>query len=134
MSTIFTKIINREIPGQFIYEDDVCVAMMDKFPIVPGQSMVIAKEEIDYVFNVEDELYLHLFAVAKKIAKASDAAFGAERTCLVVEGFEVPHVHIKLYPIEKAEGLSSLASLSKNRHEETDEVLKKQAEMIRACL
>ncbi len=99
MSTIFSKIINREIPAQFVFEDDICVVVMDKFPSVKGQTLVIPKIEIDYAFDLDNETYTHIFQVAKKIAKASDKAFDTFRTCLVVEGFEVPHVHIKLYPM-----------------------------------
>ncbi len=99
-ASIFTKIINREIPGHFIYEDEHCVAILDKFPAVKGQSLVIPKEHVDYAFDLDDDTYVHLFKTAKKIAKASDSALNAERTCLVVEGFDVPHVHIKIYPMQ----------------------------------
>ncbi len=97
--SIFTKIINREIPAHFVYEDEHCVVILDAFPAVRGQSLVIPRHEIDYAFDLDDDTYLHLFKTAKMIAKASDKAFNAERTCLVVEGFEVPHVHIKIYPM-----------------------------------
>jgi len=97
--SIFSKIINRQIPGHFIYEDEHCVAILDKFPTVRGQSLVIPKKELDYAFDLDDDTYIHLFKVAKKIAKASDRALNAKRTCLVVEGFDVPHVHIKIYPM-----------------------------------
>lgn len=99
MSTIFSKIINRELPGFFIYEDDICVAIMDKYPAVVGQSMVILRREAPYLFDLTDEEYQHLFAVAKRVAKASDQVFEVDRSCIVVEGFEVPHVHIKIYPM-----------------------------------
>ena len=100
MTSIFTKIINREIPGHFLYEDDTCVAILDAFPAVRGQSLIIPKKHIDYAFDLDDDSYLHLFQVAKRIAKASDKALGAVRSCLVVEGFDVPHVHIKIYPMQ----------------------------------
>jgi histidine triad (HIT) family protein len=99
-ASIFTKIINREIPGHFIYEDEHCVAILDKFPSVKGQSLIIPKHEVDYAFDLDDDTYLHLFKTAKKIARASDRALNAKRTCLVVEGFDVPHVHIKIYPMQ----------------------------------
>ncbi len=97
--SIFSKIIRREIPAHFIYEDEHCVVILDKFPTTIGQSLVIPKKEVDYAFDLDDETYLHLFSVAKKIAQASDKALKTERTCLAIEGFEVPHVHIKLYPV-----------------------------------
>ncbi len=134
MSTIFTKIIEREIPGHFIYEDDMCVAIMDTFPSVPGQSLVILKREIDYAFDMTDDEYAHVFAVAKKIAKASDKALGTERTCLVVEGFEVPHVHIKLYPIKNVGENTSLNTLTSNFSEAGDGELTTFAEKIKAEL
>lgn len=99
MNSIFSKIIKREIPAVFIYEDDVCVAIMDKFPTVIGQSLVIPKKETDYVFDLDDTIYQHILKVAKMVAIASDQALNTRRTCLAVEGFEVPHAHIKLYPM-----------------------------------
>lgn len=134
MTTIFTKIINREIPGQFIYEDDTCVAIMDKFPSVPGQSLIILKREVDYVFDVTDSEYQHLMAVAKRIALASDAALGTNRTCLVVEGFEVPHVHIKLYPVRTLEAKPSLSAIANTRNEESDAELIRIASLIKEKL
>jgi histidine triad (HIT) family protein len=131
MSTIFTKIINREIPGHFVYEDDVCVVLMDKFPAVPGQTLVIPKQETDYLFDLSEETYNHLFVVAKRVAKASDKAFDTLRTCLVAEGFEVPHVHLRLYPMTKAE---SLGSTMIKQQAVADDVLAKQAEQINAAL
>ncbi len=134
MSTIFTQIINREIPGHFIYEDETCVAIMDKFPAVEGQSIIILKEEIDYAFDMAESDYNHLFKVAKQIARASDVALKAERTCLVVEGFEVPHVHIKLYPIKNVTDGTSLNSLTSNFEEAEDTTLSELAQKIKAEL
>jgi histidine triad (HIT) family protein len=98
-SSIFSKIINREIPAHFLYEDEHCVVILDRYPTVRGQSLVIPKKEIDYAFDLDDDTYIHLFKTAKKIAQASDRALNAKRTCLVVEGFDVPHVHIKIFPM-----------------------------------
>lgn len=130
--SIFTKIINREIPGHFIYEDDVCVVILDKFPTVPGQSLVIPKQEVDYTFDLDDATYEHIFAVAKKIAHASDMALNTARTCLVVEGFEVPHVHIKMYPLKDEH--RPLGERVKMGAEASDEELFAIAEKIRAAL
>lgn len=97
--TIFSKIIRREIPAVFVYEDDKCVVIMDKFPSTKGQTLVIPKIEVDYLFDLDDATYQHIFKIAKQVAKASDEALKPKRTCLAVEGFEVPHVHIKIYPV-----------------------------------
>ena len=97
--TIFTKIIKREIPGHFIYEDEICVAILDAFPSVPGQTLVIPRVPESYVFDLDDATYQHCFMVAKRLAAVLDTELKTERTCIVVEGFEVPHTHIKLYPV-----------------------------------
>lgn len=132
MSTIFSKIIAREISAQFVYEDDICVVVMDKFPAVAGQTLVIPRLEVDYAFDLPNDIYQHIFAVAKKIAKASDTAFNTARTCLVVEGFEVPHVHIKLYPmIHTDKNLTEVAHKSEMK---PDEELLQQAELIKKGL
>lgn len=132
MTTIFSKIIAREIPAQFVYEDDICIVLMDKFPSVQGQTLVISKKEVDYIFDLPDEDYAHLFKVAKKIAQASDQAFDVKRTCLVVEGFEVPHVHIKLYPVPNT--TENLGSIITNVSEKSDEELQVLADKIKAAL
>ncbi len=132
MSTIFTKIINREVPGHFVFEDEHCVVLMDKFPAVAGQTLIVPKVEVDYIFDLEDALYKHLFDVVKRVSTASDKAFSAERTCLVVEGFEVPHVHIRLYPMTDTN--KSLGSIIEETNEADDELLAKQAKKIAAEL
>jgi len=105
--TIFSKIIDREIPGHFVYEDNMCVVIMDAFPSTPGQTLVIPKEPVDYIFDLPEPTYIHILNIAKKIAKALDVVFQTSRTCVVVEGFEVPHIHIKLYPLpDKATALT----------------------------
>lgn len=132
MTSIFTKIINREIPGHFIYEDDFCVVILDKYPAVKGQSLVIPKKDIDYAFDLDDDSYIHLFQIAKKIAKASDKALNAVRTCLVVEGFDVPHVHIKIYPMQDTE--QALGAIMPQGKEASDEELSIVATQITAAL
>ncbi|MCB9808797.1 HIT family protein [Candidatus Nomurabacteria bacterium] len=98
MTTLFQKIIDREIPAVFVYEDDQCVVIMDKFPTTRGQCLVIPRKPIDYAFDLDDVLYIHCLTIAKKIAHAIDQSLQPIRTCMVIEGFEVPHAHIKLFP------------------------------------
>jgi len=97
--TIFEKIIDREIPAGIIYEDDKCICIVDKFPTTKGQSLIISKEVIDNFFDLSDENYSHLLKITKQIEHASRRAFDPQRVCLVIEGFEVPHAHIKLFPV-----------------------------------
>lgn len=130
--TIFTKIINRDIPGHFVYEDEHCVAILDKFPAVKGQSLVIPKKEIDYAFDLDDDTYIHLFKIAKMIGRASDNAFNAQRTCLVVEGFDVPHVHIKIYPMQDTE--KALGEILPTGEEAADEELAIAATQLIAAI
>lgn len=132
MSSIFTQIINREIPAHFLYEDEFCVVILDKFPAVKGQSLVIPKKDIDYAFDLDDDSYIHLFQIAKKIAKASDEALGAVRTCLVVEGFDVPHVHIKIYPMQDTQ--KALGALMHEGVEADDKELTIVATQIAAAI
>ena len=131
MSTLFTKIINREVPGFFIYEDDICAVFLDKFPAIAGQCVVVPKAEVDYIFNLPDETYLHICAVAKLVAQALDTVYQTERTCVVVEGFEVPHTHIKLYPMTEVKPLGSILP---NQKEASDEELSEAAQRIAATL
>lgn len=130
--SIFTKIINRELPAHFIYEDDLCVAIVDRFPAVKGQTVIIPKKEIDYAFDLDDDTYLHLFQVAKKVARASDKALAAKRTCLVIEGFDVPHVHIKIYPMQDT--TKALGIVMHETAEANDDELSQVATQIQAAL
>ncbi len=124
MKTIFEKIIDQEIPGVFIYQDPICVAIMDLFPMTRGQCMVIPRDPVDYIFDLDDATYTHCMSVAQKIAQAIDASLKPLRTCMVVEGFEIPHAHIKLIPCYENE-LPSSAGTQSNMHE-----LQKTAELI----
>ncbi|MCA9355597.1 HIT family protein [Candidatus Kaiserbacteria bacterium] len=132
MATIFSKIIAREIPAQFVFEDEVCVVIMDKFPAIRGQLLVIPKIEVDYIFDLPEDVYLHLFKIAKKVAVAADKAFETFRTCIIVEGFEVPHVHVKVYPMMAKEHLG--VAISQKPNEASDVELLQQAGQIRAKL
>jgi histidine triad (HIT) family protein len=98
MDSIFTKILKGIIPTEIIYEDEHTFVIPDKFPSMPDQLLVISKRQVSYLFDLSDEEYAALFATTKLIAAALDQISGKERTCLVVEGFEVPHVHVRLYP------------------------------------
>lgn len=130
--TIFTKIINRDIPGHFVYEDEQCAVILDKFPAVPGQCLVIPKEPVDYIFNLDQATYTHIWNVAAQIAHALDTVYQPLRTCAVVEGFDVPHTHIKLYPI--TEDLKPLGQHLHMGAEASDDVLTHAAEEIKAAL
>lgn len=97
--SIFTRIINGEIPCYKIAENDRYFAFLDIRPVRPGHTLVIPKTETDYIFDLPDADLDGLLAFARPIAKAIDKATGCLRTGMVVEGLEVPHAHIHLIPI-----------------------------------
>lgn len=99
MSTIFTKIINREIPGYIVAEDDQNIAFLDIMPLVKGHLLVVPKVEVDYIFDLEDQDYAALMRFAKKVAKAQERVITCTRIGVAVIGLEVPHVHIHLVPL-----------------------------------
>jgi histidine triad (HIT) family protein len=99
VATIFTKIINGEIPAYKIAEDENYLAFLDVFPLVVGHTLVIPKQEIDYIFNMDDELFSGLHLFSKKIAKAVELAIPCKRVGVAVIGLEVPHAHIHLVPL-----------------------------------
>lgn len=101
MATIFTRIINGEIPCYKVYEDDKYFAFLDINPLKKGHTLVIPKVEDDYIFNLDDDTYAGLCLVAKKIAKALKESTQCQRVGVTVMGMEVPHVHIHLVPMDK---------------------------------
>ncbi len=99
MASIFTKIVNGEIPAYKIAEDDKFLAFLDVFPIAKGHCLVIPKQEIDYIFDIDDDLLSDLIVFAKKVGIALQKAIPCQRIGMSVVGLEVPHTHIHLIPI-----------------------------------
>ena len=99
MSSIFTKIINGDIPCYKIAEDAHYMAFLDVFPLKKGHTLIVPKKEIDYLFDLESETYLGLMDFSKKVAIAIKLAYPCKRIGMTVIGLEVPHAHIHLIPI-----------------------------------
>ena len=99
MASVFTKIIQGEIPCHKVAEDDRFLAFLDINPLAKGHTLVIPKKEVDYIFDLEDTLLSDLVLFAKKISKGIEKVVPCERIGLTVIGLEVPHVHIHLIPI-----------------------------------
>jgi histidine triad (HIT) family protein len=101
MATIFSKIVNGEIPCYKIAEDENYLAFLDINPLAKGHTLVIPKKEVDYIFDVDDQLLAGMMVFAKKVAKAIEKAVPCKRIGIAVLGLEVPHAHIHLIPINK---------------------------------
>jgi histidine triad (HIT) family protein len=98
MPTIFTRIIDGEIPGTFVQRDDRCVVFMSINPIARGHALVVPIEEVDHWVDGSPELIAHLFEVTRRIGVAQRDAFGCERVAVIIAGYEVPHAHIHVIP------------------------------------
>ncbi len=101
MASIFTKIINREIPAYIVAEDEKHIAILDIFPTAKGHVLVIPKKEVDKIWDLPQQEYLDLMNFARKIAKVQEKVFDVNRVGMAVIGLEVPHVHVHLIPINK---------------------------------
>ena len=99
MASIFTKIINGEIPCYKIAETEHCIAFLDVNPLVKGHTLVIPKKEIDYYFDLSDDLLLEVNTLAKQVAKAIEKVIPCKRIGVAVIGLEVPHAHMHLVPL-----------------------------------
>ena len=125
MASIFTKIINREIPGHIVAEDENYIAFLDIMPLVKGHLLVVPKIEVDYIFDLEDEVYAGLHVFAKKVALAQKKAIPCTRIGTAVIGLEVPHVHIHLVPMNTMDDLNFTRPKLKLEHEELAEIAAK---------
>lgn len=99
MPSIFTRIINREIPGYIVAEDDRYIAILDINPLVTGHTLIIPKQEVDYIFDLDENLFTGLHIFSRKVAAALKKAVPCKRIGIAVIGLEVPHVHIHLVPM-----------------------------------
>ncbi len=99
MASIFTRIINREIPGHIVAENDTYIAFLDVMPLVHGHVLVVPKQEVDYIFDLDDETLSGLHIFAKKVAGAVKKAIPCKRIGIAVIGLEVPHTHVHLVPM-----------------------------------
>lgn len=100
MPSIFTRIINGEIPCYKVAEDDNYLAFLDINPLKKGHALAIPKKEVDYIFDLDDDTYVGLMQFAKKVSHAIEKVVSCERIGVAVIGLEVPHAHVHLVPIE----------------------------------
>lgn len=132
MATLFTKIINGEIPCFKVAENSQHIAFLDINPIAEGHTLVVPKKEVDYLFDLSDELLSETMVFAKKIAAAIDTSLKPIRTGVIVEGLEVPHAHVHLVPIYKEEqnvSLRNKVDVSESRMKELAETISREVQI-----
>jgi histidine triad (HIT) family protein len=120
MSSIFTKIVNGEIPCYKITEDENFLAFLDVNPNAKGHTLCIPKQEINKIFDIEDDLYLGLMAFSKKVAVALEKTVSCKRVGMAVIGLEVPHAHVHLIPLNEMDEMrfQNKVSLTKEEFED----------------
>ncbi|BBY99953.1 HIT family protein [Mycolicibacterium fallax] len=129
MATIFSRIINRELPGRFVYEDDEFVAFLTIEPMSPGHTLVVPRAEIDQWQDLPPDVHGRLMAVAQKIGRAVVTAFDAPRAGLLVAGLEVPHLHVHVFPLRE---LTDIGFAGVDRNPSPESLDEAQAKIIAA--
>jgi histidine triad (HIT) family protein len=127
MPSIFTRIINREIPAHTVAEDERFIAFLDVMPLVEGHTLVVPKKEVDYIFDLDDETLALMNVFAKKVAHALKKAIPCKRIGVAVIGLEVPHTHVHLVPMNSMGDIN----FSKPKLSPTADELAKVAARIR---
>lgn len=117
MSSIFTKIVNGEIPAYKIAEDDRYLAFLDVNPNAKGHTLCIPKQEINKIFDMEEEHYLGLMQFSRKVAKALEKAVPCKRVGVAVVGLEVPHVHVHLIPLNNMDEMRFIDKVKLEKEE-----------------
>jgi histidine triad (HIT) family protein len=130
MATVFTRIINGELPGRFVWKDDRAVAFLTINPIKPGHTLVVPREEVDHWLDLDPDLAKHVMGVCQCVGKAIHRAFRPARVGSAVVGIEVPHVHVHLIPLDAIGDLD----FSKAEAHPKPEAMDAAAERIRAEL
>ena len=125
MASIFTRIINREIPGHIVAEDEQYIAFLDISPLVLGHTLVVPKKEVDYMYDLDDDVLAGLHVFAKKVAHAIKEAVPCKRIGVAVIGLEVPHTHVHLVPMNSMGDLNFTRSKLSPSKAELEEVAKK---------
>ncbi|WP_443936852.1 HIT family protein [Pedobacter sp. MW01-1-1] len=128
--SIFSKIIAGEIKAHVVAENDQYLAFLDVFPLTPGHVLVIPKEEVDYIFDIEEDAYAGLWSFAKTVSKGVKEAFPCKKVGVSVIGLEVPHAHIHLIPMNQVSDMN----FSKEKLKPSEEELADAAAKIRAAL
>jgi histidine triad (HIT) family protein len=130
LATLFTRIINGELPGRFVWRDERCVAFLSIQPLRPGHTLVVPREEVDHWIDLEPELARHLMTVTQSIARALQHGFQPTKVGVAIAGLEVPHCHIHVLPIDAIRDLDFANQDASPRPADLD----RAAETIRSAL
>ncbi|HKH06475.1 MAG TPA: HIT family protein [Acidimicrobiales bacterium] len=130
MATLFTRIIDGDIPGRFVWRDDRAVAFLTIAPMTPGHTLVVPVAEVDHWLDLDSDLAAHLMLVAQTIGQAQDAAFEPARVGMMIAGLEIPHCHLHVVPIDSEGDLS----FAKADHDPDPAALDDAAERLRGAL
>lgn len=122
MPSLFTKIVNGEVPAYKVAENERYLAFLDIFPLAKGHVLVIPKEEIDYIFDIDDEQLAGLHVFAKSVAKKIEKVIPCERVGVAVIGLEVPHAHVHLIPLQSVEDINFSRPKLKLSEEELESI------------
>ena len=133
MASVFTRIINRELPGRFVYEDDLgeegVVAFLTIEPMTQGHTLIVPRAEVDNWQSVDPALFGRVMDVAQRVGRAVCAAFGAERAGMIIAGLEVPHLHVHVFP---AYNLTDFGFANVDRNPTPESLDEAQAKIIAA--
>jgi diadenosine tetraphosphate (Ap4A) HIT family hydrolase len=129
VATIFSRIIDGELPGRFVWRDEHCVAFLSINPITPGHTLVVPRVEVDHWLDLDEDLWLHCQTVARIIGSAIQKAFDPPRVGQMVEGFLIPHVHVHVLQIDTGD----LALVNSSSDPDPDE-MDRAAAAIRTAL
>ena len=106
MASVFTMILEGDLPGRFVYRDDTCAAFLTIEPITPGHTLVVPVEEVDHWIDLDPDVAAHLMIVAQEVAAALDKVYNPTKVALLIAGLEVPHTHLHVVAIDSESDLS----------------------------
>lgn len=130
MTTLFTRIIDGEIPAHFVWQDEVCVGFLVIDPMTDGHTIVVPRQEVDSWLDADPDLVTHLSRVAQQIGQAQQAAWSSARVGLLIEGFLVPHLHLHVWPANSVEDFDP----HDVTHGQDQQILAANAARLRAAL
>lgn len=131
MPTIFSRIIAGELPGRIVWQDDECVAFLSINPLTPGHTLVVSRTEVDRWTEADESLVLHLMAVARLIGAAQQTEWDCPRVGLLIQGYEVPHLHVHVWPTFSGRDFDLRQAASTPSSEELDAAMNRLRTRLR---